>query len=332
MAVDLRSYVFLDSLQPQMAAFIGSTARGFLPLAGDASLWVEISPGIEINRITDVALKSTKVRPAVQVVERLFGLLEVHSADQAEVRAAGEAILDALDVQAEDRWKPMIHSSQIIRRVDAHQTQLINRNRNGMMLIADQTLYVMEVEPAAYAVLAANEAEKAAKINIVEVRPFGSFGRVYLVARSGTSWPATPQRCKPSRTSPGAWSSPGEKLRASHVPCDTVHSNKEDSIQMAEALGMIETRGFAAVVEAADAMVKAAKVELVSYEKTGGGYVTAIVRGDVAACKAAVEAGVRGAEKVGEVVSVHVIPRPHVNIDMVLPLGRREQVLKELGE
>ena len=180
MAVDLRSYVFLDSLQPQMAAFIGSTARGFLPLAGDASLWVEISPGIEINRITDVALKSTKVRPAVQVVERLFGLLEIHSSDQAEVRASGEAILDALGVQADERWKPMIHSSQIIRRVDAHQTQLINRNRNGMMLIADQTLYVMEVEPAAYAVLAANEAEKAANINIVEVRPFGSFGRVYL--------------------------------------------------------------------------------------------------------------------------------------------------------
>jgi hypothetical protein len=180
LSVDLRSYVFLDSLQPQMAAFVGSTARGFLPLAGDASLWVEISPGIEINRITDVALKTTKVRPAVQVVERLFGLLEVHSDEQAEVRAAGAAILDALGVQAEERWKPRLHSSQIIRRVDAHQTQLINRNRNGMMLIADQTLYVMEVEPAAYAVLAANEAEKAAEINIVEVRPFGSFGRVYL--------------------------------------------------------------------------------------------------------------------------------------------------------
>jgi microcompartment protein CcmL/EutN len=95
---------------------------------------------------------------------------------------------------------------------------------------------------------------------------------------------------------------------------------------------MIETRGFAAVVEAADAMVKAARVELVSYEKTGGGYTTVVVRGDVAACKAAVEAGVRGAEKVGEVVSVHVIPRPHVNIDVVLPLGRREQALQELGE
>jgi microcompartment protein CcmL/EutN len=92
---------------------------------------------------------------------------------------------------------------------------------------------------------------------------------------------------------------------------------------MAEALGMIECRSFAAVVEASDAMVKAARVELVGYEKTGGGYVTAIVRGDVAAVKAAVEAGTRGAEKIGEVVSVHVIPRPHENVDSVLPLGRQ---------
>jgi microcompartment protein CcmL/EutN len=98
---------------------------------------------------------------------------------------------------------------------------------------------------------------------------------------------------------------------------------------MAEALGMIECRGFSAMVEASDAMVKAAKVELVGYEKTGGGYVTAVVRGDVAAVKAAVEAGVRGAEKVGEVVSTHVIARPHVNIDQVLPLGRQEQARKQ---
>lgn len=180
MTVDLRSYVFLDSLQPQMAAFIGSTARGFLPLAGDASLWVEISPGIEINRITDVALKATHVRPALQVVERLYGLLEVHAESQADVRAAGTAILDALEVRPEDRRKPTIQSSQIIRHIDAHQAQLINRNRDGSMLITGQTLYVMEVEPAAYAVLAANEAEKAANITIVDVRPFGSFGRIYL--------------------------------------------------------------------------------------------------------------------------------------------------------
>ena len=178
--VDLRAYVFLDALQPQMAAFIGSTARGFLPVVGDASLWVEISPGIEINRMTDIAVKATNVKPAVQVVERLFGLLEVHSPSQADVRDAGRAILEALDLIPEDRWKPEIMSSQIIRHVDDHHAQLVNRNRNGMMLIPGQTLYIMEVAPAAYAALAANEAEKAAHINIIEVRPFGSYGRVYL--------------------------------------------------------------------------------------------------------------------------------------------------------
>src|SRR5512136_1421878 len=101
--------------------------------------------------------------------------------------------------------------------------------------------------------------------------------------------------------------------------------------QYADALGMIETRGFTAMVEAADAMVKAAKVELVGYEKIGGGYVTAVVRGDVAAVKAATEAGARAAERVGELVSVHVIPRPHANIDLALPLGRAEQAKAELG-
>jgi ethanolamine utilization protein EutM len=100
---------------------------------------------------------------------------------------------------------------------------------------------------------------------------------------------------------------------------------------MAEALGMIECRSFAAMVEAADAMVKAAKVELVSYEKTGGGYVTAIIRGDVAAVKAAVDAGQNGAARIGEIVTTHIIARPHVNVDLVLPLGRTVEAGKETG-
>ncbi|MBK9052173.1 MAG: hypothetical protein IPL78_15065 [Chloroflexi bacterium] len=180
MNVELRSYVFLDSLQPQHAAFLGTVARGFLPLPGDASLWIEISPGIEINRITDVALKATNVKPGMQIVERLYGLLEVHSSSQAETRAAGAAILAALDLKEEDRLKPRVISSQIIRNIDPHQTQLINRMRHGHMILAGQTLYVMEVQPAAYAALAANEAEKAAALNILEVQAYGSFGRVYL--------------------------------------------------------------------------------------------------------------------------------------------------------
>lgn len=178
--VDLRSYVFLDKLQPQYAAFLGTVAQGFLPIAGMASLYVEISPGIEINRITDIALKSTRVTPGMQIVERLYGLLEVHSESQADVRQAGAAVLSALEIKEQDRHKPRVLSSQVIRRIDDHQTQLINRMRHGNMIIPGQTLYVMELEPAAYAALAANEAEKAAEINILEVRAFGSFGRVYL--------------------------------------------------------------------------------------------------------------------------------------------------------
>ncbi len=180
MSVELRSYVFLDSLQLQHAAFLGTVARGFLPLPGDASLWIEISPGIEINRITDVALKSVGVKPGMQIVERLYGLLEVHSSSQADVRAAGAAILEALELKEADRLKPRVVSSQIIRNIDPHQVQLINRMRHGHMILAGQTLYVMEVQPAAYAALAANEAEKRADLNILEVTAFGSFGRVYL--------------------------------------------------------------------------------------------------------------------------------------------------------
>ena len=180
MGVELRSYVYLDRLQKQHAAYIGTVALGFLPVPGDASLWIEISPGIEINRITDIALKAAVVRPGVLFVERLYGLLEIHSGNQGEVRASGQAILQALGVNQRDCIKPKVVSSQIIRNIDAYQTQLINRNRRGQMLLAGQTLYVLEVQPAAYAALAANEAEKAALINILQVSAIGSFGRLYL--------------------------------------------------------------------------------------------------------------------------------------------------------
>lgn len=178
--IELRSYAFLDSLQPQHAAFLGTISQGFLPLAGEASLWVEVAPGIEINRLTDVALKATSVTPGMQIIERVFGLLEVHSPSQAETRAAGEAILSALELTVEDRLKPEMLSSQLIRRITDHHAQLINNMRHGQMIIPGQTLYVMECTPAAYAALAANEAEKAANINILEVRAFGAVGRIYL--------------------------------------------------------------------------------------------------------------------------------------------------------
>jgi len=180
LGIELRSYVFIDSLQPQHAAYMGTVAAGFLPLPGDASLWIEVSPGIEVIRLMDIALKSASVRPGVQVVERLYGLLEVHSSRQGETRAAGKAVMEAMGVRERDCLKPQVMSSQIIRNVDPHQTQLINRTRRGQMILAGQTLYVLEVQPAAYAALAANQAEKAALINILEIQAVGSFGRLYL--------------------------------------------------------------------------------------------------------------------------------------------------------
>jgi hypothetical protein len=177
---ELRCYVFLDSLQPQYASFLGTVAQGFLPTPGEASLFIEIAPGMDIMRVTDVALKATHVKPGMLIIERLYGMLEVHSESQADVRAAGRAILEMLGLREEDRVKPELASSQVIRNVSPYHTQLINRTRHGDMIKPGQSLYVMEVAPAGYAALAANEAEKAADINILEVRAFGSFGRVYL--------------------------------------------------------------------------------------------------------------------------------------------------------
>jgi len=180
MSVTLRGYVFLDSLQPQLAAFTGTTCRGFLPLAGQASLWIETAPGMIINRVTDVALKASQVAPAVQVVERAFGLLEVHHDDKGQVLSAGEAVLEALEKKESDTLKPRVVSDQVIRSIEAYQAQIINRNRRGMMLIPGQSLFILETEPAAWIVAAANEAEKAADVNLINLRPFGAFGRLWM--------------------------------------------------------------------------------------------------------------------------------------------------------
>jgi ethanolamine utilization microcompartment shell protein EutS len=177
---ELRCYVFIDSLQPQFASFLGTVAQGFLPVPGQAALFVEIAPGMDIMRVTDVALKSTDVRPGMMIIERVYGMLELHADSQADVRQAGQAILDSLNLKETDRIKPEITSSQVIRNISDYHTQLINRTRHGDMIIPGQSLYVMEVAPAGYAAIAANEAEKAANINVLEVRAFGSFGRVYL--------------------------------------------------------------------------------------------------------------------------------------------------------
>ena len=178
--VSLRTYVLLDSLQPQLASFIGKTARGFLPLPGQASLWCEIAPGMAINRVTDVALKASKVAPAVQVVERAYGLLEVHHEDKGQVLDAGDAILNALELKEEERLAPNMPTDTIIRGIEPYQAQIINKNSAGMMILPGQSLWILETDPAGYIVLAANEAEKAANVFLVNIQPYGAFGRLYL--------------------------------------------------------------------------------------------------------------------------------------------------------
>jgi len=178
--VTLRTYVFLDSLQPQLAAFIGTTARGFLPVAGVASMFIETAPGLIINRIMDVALKATRATPAIMVVERAFGLLEIHHDDKGQVLLGGQAVLSHLGIGEADRVKPRVVSDQVIRAVETYHAQLINRIRYGDMLIAGESLFILETEPAGYVAFAANEALKAARVKMIDASLFGAFGRLYL--------------------------------------------------------------------------------------------------------------------------------------------------------
>ena len=178
--MELRTFTYLDVLQPQLAAFLQTVAAGFLPLENQAALLIEIAPGIAINTVTDAALKRTRVEPGMQIVERAYGLLELHSYDQGEVRSAGAAILERLGVTEEQRLKPRILSEQTITGISGHHAALIDRMRHGDMITEGQTLYTLEVHPAAYAGIAANEAEKAAPIHLLEVITFGAVGRLWL--------------------------------------------------------------------------------------------------------------------------------------------------------
>ncbi len=183
MTFQLRTYAFIDRMQPQAAAHVAATCQGDVPVAGMSELYIEVAPGNEIFRCADIALKAADVRPALQVVEREFGLLEIHSKSQAEVFAAGQAVLEYLQLKETDRVKPKVASAMFVTNVNPYQAQLINKWRKGNLLIPGRSLYVLEVSPAAYVTLAANEAEKAADISIVEVRALGRFGRLFI---SGT--------------------------------------------------------------------------------------------------------------------------------------------------
>lgn len=176
----LRVYSYLDRMQPQYAAFVGTITQGDLPTEGMASLYVEVAPGNEVFRLVDIAVKSTEAKPGAQIVEREFGMFEVHSRSQSEVLEAGRIVLDRLGLKPEERIKPFIASVQIITNVDPYQSQLLNRFRRGSMLVPGETMLVLECAPAAYINYAVNEAEKGASIKILHVSSVGRFGRMWL--------------------------------------------------------------------------------------------------------------------------------------------------------
>jgi hypothetical protein len=176
----LRCYSYIDRMQPQYAAFVGTVTQGDLPTEGMAALYIEVAPGNEVFRLVDIAVKATEAKPGAQIVEREFGMFEVHSHSQSEVLEAGRIVLERLDLKISDRVKPEIASVQIITNIDPYQSQLLNRFRRGSMLVPGETMLVLECAPAAYINYALNEAEKGASIKVIHVSSVGRFGRLWL--------------------------------------------------------------------------------------------------------------------------------------------------------
>jgi hypothetical protein len=183
-APELRVYLLVRDLQRQFAAYLGTPtrARGYPPLAGEHSLIVEVAPGLAIERVTDLALRTVPaVEPGILFVERQFGVLELHGPELADVERAGQAILAGLGASAADQLRPRILFSDVIEDVTDRQAVIINRNRGGSMLVPGDTLLVCEVTPALFASVAANEAERAApRVTLVDVSMIGAAGRIYM--------------------------------------------------------------------------------------------------------------------------------------------------------
>lgn len=177
---ELRAYCYLDRLQPQFASLFASACRGFLSVEGMASLFVEVVPGVEINRLSDIALKITNSKPGEMIVERRYGMLEIHSFEQEEVLHAGKMILDELGLKEEERLAPAVLATSIINKIDPYQAVIINRNSKGMLILGGDDVYLLEVTPAAYSSIAANEAEKHCSVRLVDIRFFGASGRIYM--------------------------------------------------------------------------------------------------------------------------------------------------------
>jgi ethanolamine utilization microcompartment shell protein EutL len=176
----IRALMQINSLQPKFAAYNGATVQGSPPLAGDTVLIAEVAPGNEVFRLVDIALKASAVEATSQVVEREFGFFMLRSPSNSEVNMAREAILAHLGLELNDRMKPSVESTQRITSVEPYQAQLLNKWRSGSLVVPGQTVGILECAPAAYVSIAANEAEKAAQIDIVQVRAVGRFGRLFI--------------------------------------------------------------------------------------------------------------------------------------------------------
>jgi len=179
--IELRTYVYIDSLQPQLAEYMATASQGFPPVPGDSCLWVEVSPGMAVHRVTDVALKAARVHLTQQVVERAFGSMVIHHRDQSDVREAGHVLLSRIGADASERQRCHIAWQETIRGMTPDHTVLINRqNNNGNMILPEQSMFILETEPAGYIIYAANQAEKAANISLIEARAVGAYGRLII--------------------------------------------------------------------------------------------------------------------------------------------------------
>ena len=178
--IELRGALVLDQMQPQFAATIAANSDGYFPVPEESAFWLEVRPGIVINRLLDVALKACDVTPGALVTERSYGTLEVHAPDQGQVREAGRRMLQAAGVEEGDGLRPHVLTDEIIRSIDDHQAMMINRTRSGMLVLGRDTLYTLEVNPAIWVLFAANEAEKAAPIRLVGLGNNGAVGRLRL--------------------------------------------------------------------------------------------------------------------------------------------------------
>jgi len=178
--MELRTYILIDSMQPQFAALTGILLQGDVPVEGMAEVFMELAPASDVYEVLDTALKTADVRPGLLRVEREYGTLEIHSAFQEAVQVAGQNALSRFGLTQGDRIKPEVVSAKMVSKVNPYQAQLVNQTSRGGLLLAGQTLCVLEIAPAAYVWLAANEAEKAANITLVNYQPSGRYGRLYI--------------------------------------------------------------------------------------------------------------------------------------------------------